>query len=130
MHAELLAELAHAPGAAPVSAALSAAAPSAAGSSVLVQDISIDTLGKIVSIQLLAGPDARTGRRIPLELLFRDVEAVTVDADIIELRCNAEAGVIAYWHLAPGAGTSHIHLAHGHVSIAARCAPVLTRLRH
>jgi predicted solute-binding protein len=64
MHAELLAELAHAPGAAPVSAALSAAAPSAARSSVLVQDISIDTLGKIVSIQLLAGPDARTGRAV------------------------------------------------------------------
>lgn len=98
------------------------------GPDALVQDISIDSFAKTVAIRLLSRPDAQTHRRVPLELLFQDVEAVTVDADMIELYTNAEAGAIDHWHLAPSAGSSYIHMARGHVSVAARTAPELTRL--
>jgi hypothetical protein len=87
-----------------------------------------DTLAKTVAIRLLSHPDSRTRRRVPLELLFQQVEAVTVDADIITLRVEEGAGTVDHWHLAD-AGASHIHMAKGHVSVAARIAPELIRLR-
>ena len=95
----------------------------------LVQDIAIDTLAKTVAIRLLSHPDSRTRRRVPLELLFQQVEAVTVDADIITLRVEEGVGTVDHWHLADAAGASHIHMAKGHVSVAARIAPELIRLR-
>jgi|GEM_PF-2350935 len=95
----------------------------------LVQDIAIDTLAKTVAIRLLSCPDGHTRRRVPLELLFQEVEAVTVDADMIALLVDAGAGAVDHWHLADAAGASHIHMAKGHVSVAARQAPELIRLR-
>jgi len=94
-----------------------------------VEDIAIDALAKTVAIRLLGCPDARS-RRVPLELLFQDVEAVTVDADMVEIRRDAEAALIEHCHLAAEAGASHIHMARGHVSVAARTAPELIRLHH
>lgn len=96
----------------------------------LVQDIAIDTLAKTVAIRLLSCPDRRTQRRVALELLFQQVEAVTVDADMIELRAEAGAGAVEHWHLAEAAGASHIHMAKGHVSVAARQPPELIRVRN
>jgi hypothetical protein len=45
---------------------------------------------------------------VPLELLFQQVEAVTVDADIITLRVEEGAGTVDHWHLTDAAGASHI----------------------
>lgn len=95
----------------------------------LVQDIAIDALAKTVAIRLLSCPDRTTQRRVRLELLFQQVEAVTVDADMIELYAQAGAGAVDHWHLATEGGASHIHMARGHVSVAARQAPELIRLR-
>jgi hypothetical protein len=48
---------------------------------------------------------------------------------MIALLVDAGAGAVDHWHLADAAGASHIHMAKGHVSVAARQAPELIRLR-
>jgi len=95
------------------------------GHDALFEGLSVDAVGKSVSLSFLAYPSFEASERIAIEIEFSDVDAFLVQADMIAMEANRFAGTVNQWKIAEGAGTSYFQLIEGYLTITSRAAPRL-----
>jgi hypothetical protein len=93
-----------------------------------LEEVLIDVISQTVTLRMSAYPDPLTTDRVPISVMFENVEAVQTVADLAELAVHHAAGHLAYWKIAKEAGTSFFYLAAGCLSVTARTPPVLIKL--
>jgi len=95
------------------------------GHDALFQGLSVDAVGKSVTLSFLAYPSFGASERIAIEIEFRDVETFLLQADMIAMDANRFAGTVNQWKIAQGEGTSYFQLIEGYLTIKSRAAPRL-----
>lgn len=71
-----------------------------------LEEVLIDVISQTVTLRMSAYPDPLTTDRVPISVMFENVEAVQTVADLAELAVHHAAGHLAYWKIAKEAGTS------------------------
>lgn len=94
----------------------------------LLEGIVFEPVKRSATVKLLSYEKQETPERVPIEIVFTDVDAVTFSADCVGLAANRWAGNVAYWHIAEAAGVSHFYLVEGYISITSKAIPELRRM--
>jgi len=93
-----------------------------------IEEVLIDVISQTVTLKMSAYPDGQASGRIPVSVVFENVEAVQTVADLAELAKHQAAGHLAYWKIAKEAGTSYFYLAAGCLSVTSKTPPTLNKL--
>jgi hypothetical protein len=94
----------------------------------LLDGIVFDPVKRSAVVKLLSYEGQEAPERVPIEIVFTGVGALTLSADCEALDDNRGAGNVAYWHIAQDAGVSHFYLVEGYVAITSSASPELRRL--
>ena len=97
------------------------------GHDAVLNGVEFDPVKQTVSVRLLAYPELNDSKRLSIEIAFKDVASVALNADLVSLAANRSAGNVNHWHIAEGEGTSYIYLTEGYIAISSRSAPKLVR---